>query len=358
MINRLVFSLAVDSLNNSQKPAVDYRRCINRLQKQKECEICRSTCHKGAISYDKQISINPELCAGCHLCSGVCPTRCISTHDSFLKSNNMTEGNTLTVSCKQNGVDANRFKVFCLASLPWEFYAYFSYKAPIKLVMPDCEDCSANSLQNIIAINERLKMFWGDEYKHKVFISYTDEVIITEEQYSRREFFNFLPNKLKKAKKSVESSLEVTPDARDKPKEDEDIFRKLLIKELSDKKHPWYTLTVEDTCWGCAVCEKLCPSKAIEIINNDGQRALAHDVFRCTNCGVCKVTCPEKSIGEDTIHLASKGENIVQTSIISKSCETCGCSIKPNGPEKCGLCKSNRMRSKYAPAKKEGLKER
>lgn len=45
-------------------------------------------------------------------------------------------------------------------------------------------------------------------------------------------------------------------------------------------------------CIGCKMCEKVCPSQAITVVDN-----IAHiDVDKCTDCGACAEKCPKKII--------------------------------------------------------------
>ena len=49
--------------------------------------------------------------------------------------------------------------------------------------------------------------------------------------------------------------------------------------------------TVNDNCTGCAICEKVCPVKNIEMINNKPQYK-----HHCEQCLACIQFCPQKAI--------------------------------------------------------------
>ena len=325
MINKLLFSAAIDSIGKgSQKPTMDYKRCSNRLQKKHECKACREVCPTGAISYEKQMLVDATKCGGCYLCSGVCPTGCITTNSSFIKSNDTTD--TVVVSCEEG---ENRLKVPCIASLPWEFYAYIGYKTSIYLDTKECENCQVNAKNYISAVKERLKIFWGDEYQQKVL---SDPGAISQ-GLSRREFFGIFSKTFKDAKKSIDS----TPLKDVEKEKGMDVFRKLLLKEIAlQKPHGWLTINITKDCWGCGICEKLCPNNAIKIDN----KKIHHDVLYCTGCGVCKLACPDKAITETTLVEATKANSIVASPISVKQCITCGTNIKPSlEGEQCGICR-------------------
>lgn len=48
----------------------------------------------------------------------------------------------------------------------------------------------------------------------------------------------------------------------------------------------------KNSCIGCKICEKKCPSGAITV--NDNHATI--DYSKCTNCGVCAAACPRKCI--------------------------------------------------------------
>ncbi len=58
-------------------------------------------------------------------------------------------------------------------------------------------------------------------------------------------------------------------------------------------------------CTGCGLCEALCPTRAVEIHN---QQAIIVRPAACTFCEVCESYCPEGAIGRPfTIVFAPDG---------------------------------------------------
>lgn len=48
----------------------------------------------------------------------------------------------------------------------------------------------------------------------------------------------------------------------------------------------------DEKCTGCAMCEQLCPTKAIVFETRNGFRYPKVDVEKCVNCGLCEKRCP------------------------------------------------------------------
>lgn len=61
-----------------------------------------------------------------------------------------------------------------------------------------------------------------------------------------------------------------------------------FIKKVSNTDKDY---TVNDNCTGCSICEKVCPVKNIEMINNKPQYK-----HHCENCVACIQFCPKKAI--------------------------------------------------------------
>ena len=340
MINRYIFSFALDNLGKVQKPTINYKRCVNRGQSKHDCELCQQACPCGAIflKSKRRLEIDHELCRGCYLCSGICPTQCISHHSAFIKSNDAGE-DILGIGCGQNDSGLVKAKVPCVASLPWEFYAYFSYKAPIAILPGDCENCTMNAQTHIDAIKERLKMFWGAEYEQRVLNNTAD----LTSGISRREFFGLFSKKIQSVKKSMD--VVAVNDVSDASQAHVSIFRKLLLGELAeDKAHGWFSLDVRESCWGCHICEKLCPCNAITVAKSGEQWAVSHNAAHCTGCQVCKLACPDQAIGELNARYLRSKNFVTSTPIQVNSCEVCEQNMKSQTDSVCNVCKNKARR--------------
>ncbi|MFQ5645693.1 MAG: NuoI/complex I 23 kDa subunit family protein [bacterium] len=66
---------------------------------------------------------------------------------------------------------------------------------------------------------------------------------------------------------------------------------------VRDRKKP-----DEDICVGCCMCERICPSKALEVVTDQGpdgsKIVLEHKInmVRCVYCGLCVEICPVNAI--------------------------------------------------------------
>jgi formate hydrogenlyase subunit 6/NADH:ubiquinone oxidoreductase subunit I len=303
--------MAADGIDAVKRtPTAEYSRCRNRKQKLQECTVCRDICPKGAIVYDnpkgaivqgEQMKRNPELCIGCHLCHGICPTGCISAQRSLIKGSDAADDDTLMICCRRGSTDSVGINVPCIASLPWEFYAYLSCKGPISILATDCSLCAFGAAEHILAIHRRLQLFWGEDDYNKKILSHTEAPPVA---YSRREAFGFLARKVKRP---VDILL---------PQEIEEVhpnlYRNLLLSVLdSQRMHGWLTWEIGPSCRGCGLCVKICPHQAIQITDEDGRRGFFHDLLRCVGCQICKIVCLEKCIGEQIVHKASKADPLV-----------------------------------------------
>ena len=312
MIHRFIFSAVANDTDKLEPvPVIDYERCYNRKQKRHECTVCRDICPKGAIVYKKQLRINKRLCNSCHLCHGVCPTQCISLQGSFIKGINMTDVDALMICCRRCGTGSSGINVPCIASLPWEFYANFSYQTPISIMTEDCSNCEFRAEKYVKAIFERLRLFWG-KLNAKKILRHSE---ISPAKFSRREMMSIF---FRRDEKFVHVLM---PENKDEEHKKNTSRHRMLLLDVLDEhqEHGWLIWKINQSCWGCQVCEKLCPCQAIQIVNVNGQRMLSHNFLRCIGCQLCKLVCPEKCIEEQIEHHATKAISVILTPVQAKN---------------------------------------
>ena len=171
--------------------------------------------------------------------------------------------------------------------------------------MSFCSDCPLKAQVYVESIDKRLKLFWGDEYSKKIL----KDLVPPPTVYSRRDFFGFLKNNTLKAVVTLlpEGNIE-------NPEKLTAIFRKLLLNKLADNKnkvHGWLTWELGQSCWGCGICEKI---------------------------------CPEQCIAEQIVYKTSPAGRFIFNPIQTKSCEKCGFLIKPGEADMCSACKTKNER--------------
>ena len=75
---------------------------------------------------------------------------------------------------------------------------------------------------------------------------------------------------------------------------DRDVHQLFLNIKASQPADLWQNLIrVTDACVGCGICEKVCPSGSIRVVNGKA----VHTPGRCQTCLACTHACPRKAIG-------------------------------------------------------------
>ena len=68
-----------------------------------------------------------------------------------------------------------------------------------------------------------------------------------------------------------------------------------------------------EKCIGCQLCCRVCPAKAIEVIQDEKGKRPVFLIYRCIYCGQCAEVCPTKAIILTKIfeNIALKKEDLV-----------------------------------------------
>lgn len=350
-----------DTAGGKARPIFTSASCINRRQRKVQCDVCRELCPAEVFSTDPKVPLAWDKCRNCGLCVSACPSRCFAPDGQLQKeyTHDLDLSRPISFSCYKETQLCDR-SVECLAGIPWELLATLSLYTDIVLYIGACDECGDETRLCTLRDNlQHLRAFLGDELFLKrvhLLSEGTFEPESAEEKIkSRRDIFSDLKNSVVKSTvKYVASRLPFLDESADA---DGLQYRQMLSKTVlqvranakkavdegkSGAKLPTYAVNLPvftTKCYGCSICEKICPQKAVEIgALENGKRLIYITPWKCTECGLCKTACPVggiKGIAETTVPYL---ERLPLVRINSAECESCGRAIAPGGENLCPTC--------------------
>jgi Ni,Fe-hydrogenase III small subunit/NAD-dependent dihydropyrimidine dehydrogenase PreA subunit len=82
-----------------------------------------------------------------------------------------------------------------------------------------------------------------------------------------------------------------------------------------------------EKCTACGACVNMCPSYAIDLVEEDGKFKIIYHLWKCSFCGTCQQVCPEDAVKltEDYVIQDAAKEGLVTTGEMERmACATCG----------------------------------
>lgn len=345
MISSFISRYMIDQVLNPRVPKVKSGRCLDSLQKKYKCEKCIKICPKGAITFKEDIYVDIDKCDNCNLCVSVCPSgSLIPTYESLEKLYNSFQGKKeVSISCHEIEMETD-LKVNCIAAIPWEALAYVAVEEKLRISIKKCRECKKEMLaKEVFNTLEKLRKFLGeDKYlKNVIFIEDPKDIPIRE--YTRRDLLKLWGHESRRMVNFV------LPKESNKNKNSR-IYKSFLIKkveEITEERNnivfKWPTIKVNEKCWGCGICSKVCPQSAIKVTKENNKGEFQHYYTLCTHCGLCEKICSEGAI-EMLVKEEEITNSINSSHINITTCSICGDAIKNNGEEKCIVCKRRNKR--------------
>ena len=348
--------------------------CLNRKQKKFICTRCVDICPEKVFSLDPKEKLKWDKCSSCGLCVSACPSQCFvpgALTQSEL-ADGLSPGQPVSFGCYKE--DEFRDKpVECLAGVPWEWLAVVAMYTDVVLYIGHCDECEHSERAELLMRNlERVKAFLGDELFYERVHLLTEGVYkenaVAERRVSRREIFSDMTKSVAKSLYRVAASR--TPFLEEKDINDVLKYRRLLasaaakVKNASSRQDLPEKKTAEEPvswkgpdvfsldlpqfvrgCYGCGICEKICPNKAVEIAKEEnGKRLIYITPWKCTACGLCSYVCPHGGLSGMTQVKVPYLEKLPYVRVETASCASCGIAIKPDGEEYCPSCKLKNKR--------------
>jgi len=283
-----------------------------------------------------------NMCINCGLCLSACPSRCIEPSKKTIEKYMLTlkDGKIPLLSCEKTKSDSGLCEE-CLGAFPWEFLAYLALSGKLTLNHGNCEKCANHAGRALFEENLiNLKLFLGESLYDKRVNPNGNEVSDNSQIVSRREFF------FGAFKKSQDTVSKMVPDYSNR-NFDGFFFRKMLVslvKKQNTNGSPPKECTVmlpviNDKCYGCGICEKLCPQKAIVLKKTDGGKiSFTVNAARCTACGICAAVCRSDAVEPPAPTKTNFVERNTLREIQVRYCLSCGRPLSDDTSEYCGLC--------------------
>jgi ech hydrogenase subunit C len=82
-----------------------------------------------------------------------------------------------------------------------------------------------------------------------------------------------------------------------------------------------------EKCTACGACVNMCPSGAIDLLEEDGRFRIVFHLWKCSFCGTCQNVCPEEAVkltSECYLHGQEKMPFQVQGDMPREACAICG----------------------------------
>jgi formate hydrogenlyase subunit 6/NADH:ubiquinone oxidoreductase subunit I len=368
-------------------------KCQHWLYEKAECRLCVDACPVvGCLSIvDNKLSLSVDDCVGCGICSNVCPSEALAVEkltsldlskklQAILSEGKAESQQTFVFGCslgkdqcsdnrllskankndKEKLYDITESESVTYIILPCLSFLHESHLISLILSglsrayldMTPCDVCSF--LQGKKAI-ERTASYSSNflnalGYPDRILASRSEtgnklpnlkvKAITVQPEYSRRELFLFLKEKLLK---TDDISNQDTLPAR----------RRILLESLNKSNFSEsanikegdfriHDIKINSRCNLCHECSLFCPTGALERVEGNGSVSIDFKMVRCMDCYQCAEICPRNALYyNDSINISSLlNENVeVLFKKETVACPSCGrIYVSDDDTRKCSIC--------------------
>jgi ferredoxin len=314
----MLAGLLFNTLEKQLLPGVafDAGRCLRSRLGSSPCAQCLVRCTTRALNIDGGIiTLREDRCTECMTCISACPNDALTSDfdmSALLRVlYQCKDGEPVTLSCGKSSCHSpSRFTVPCIGFFSEPLLAAMNVVAgrEFYLDIHGCADCDNGHILGLL--QARMLGVLGKNgsaaaLKMRYLIdSQTGPASLRQE---RRSFLGMVKNNLaglgrasvpaartadkgKTRDKSASSIPRLLQEALAMLPESDTAAGKLLLSYL-------YTLVANGNCDLCPRCTGMCPTGALQRLNNDaGEKQLSFTSAKCSGCGLCVTFCNKKAL--------------------------------------------------------------
>ncbi|MFV9511302.1 4Fe-4S binding protein [Tepidibacillus sp. LV47] len=297
-------------------------KCTHTRHKSSSCNACIEICPNQSIDLQPRLTIDWS-CNGCGLCTSVCPTEALELREKpnkefYTEVKKKTEGNEIIFfhchQAKEINLLENQLILPCLAMID-EITIQLAIANGINqfcFLTDVCDQCTLSKGKNLF--QNRLHQ-WKKRYPEIEWITTTratyralinngqngNKELQDSGQINRREFFKVFGNEAKQTiVKSLFKEKDNSPWKNGELTTQQSIRLQVYQKWIKPSLELSYPLQEKEfqfdmnQCTLCGICEKVCPTKAIQVHQEDQQLVFQQE--QCIGCNLCKDVCYRNAI--------------------------------------------------------------
>jgi len=294
-----------------QKPIRIYQdRCLHARHQASNCAYCEQVCPQQALQIKPQLEVDFS-CTDCGLCVAVCPTEALERkkerNNQYYQriKKDASEKEELLFYCKKLKEPLTQgTELQCLGMVD-EVVILLAQAEGVKrisFISGQCDTCPWRRGGELLKekVEKWEKLYTSLEID---LIREEDRSIeqkkqngpldAKEEEYDRRTFFKLTTQKTKNIVFTNMLKKEENPWQNGELKREKPIRLQVRERWIIPKiQNPIFAETiffVNDRCTQCGICEKVCPTAAVEIDQAAGNVTINPD--RCISCNLCRDVC-------------------------------------------------------------------
>lgn len=369
-------------LNQGSTISASPGKCRRVRLRTSTCRRCVEICPDDAIALDPGPRFS-DSCTGCGLCVRACPTEVFESElypDEYLLDQAMLhldssqargERRRLSIRCEraENPV-TGAVRVRCLGTVGENvlFGAALAGFEEVTLIRGNCERCHLKPAEELVRRSVgRARTLARGAGLGETYFSTLEREKETNAPVGRRKMFADIADRVRSGGRAVSpdvgrSSQKSVPRGPGPNRDDgaggspaRRFLRTLLRGEswegvcpvAFDSESPWARVTVDgDGCTACGTCVAVCPTGAIEIVEEGENRVLLFRPSACVNCSLCREACVEEVIEySDEIRITDilQDQAEVIATIKPAWCVFCGDVIAVGSGELCVTCERRQV---------------